>query len=100
MIGSDVPAGAYRAFQEMKSYPAIPPSAIVGMSGRLADREAPVTPIALSAPDFTNGRAVATAVKVMKTSPFMTSVTACAPLLYGTWTISTSAIELNKTAGR
>ena len=45
------------------------------------------------------GSAVVIAVKVMNTSPPITSVSACAPLLYGMWVTSRLAMELKSAAG-
>src|SRR5438270_8796228 len=94
MIGRGVRAGNATPCHEMARKPGTV-SAIAGISGALNQRSADVTASARTLPPRACGSTVGILPKVMCTWPPITSITACAPPLYGMCTMSVPVITLN-----
>ncbi|MNR00373.1 hypothetical protein D3C85_1161430 [compost metagenome] len=90
-----MPFGADRPNQIVTSKPGRPASAIVGTLGSASERVAPVTPSALTLPVEMYCTWLDTVSNIIEMRPPSKSVNAAAEPLYGTWTISMPAIDLN-----
>ena len=100
IVAAGVAAGTTTPCQVIASKPGTPASEIVGSSGTVAERCAPVTASARSLPALIYGIAEAEVANISWACPAITSVSAgCAPL-YGMCSIWTPVIALKSSPAR
>ena len=100
MIGSGVFAGASNPVHEFTSKPVKPCSLIVGKSGNCGERLSDAIPSGRRRPDLICADSAVAPVQIIGIWPESTSIIAMPAPLYGMWTISMPAIDLNNSPHR